>query len=200
MFLNLPKTLLKLFSWPKFDEGCWNYRMIPVHSRAESILPSRAKKNGKIVSDYFAVLAIILPLIWLLDTTSLTCEISCILYPNFEHFCPNNGQFFNVGDATASPASPCRMLMVRRNFARILPDLPEKTPKKLFMSIQAPLFSNQSRLAPFLLIFSGVCEGSQRFFPGFIGIGPDFMGFCPDFHQIKIFGVWPHASYTSDEE
>jgi len=86
----------------------------------------------------------------------------------------------------------------------ILPEFsqtcPKKTPKKLFMSIQAPLFSNQSMLAPFLLIFSGVCEGSQRFFPGFIGIGPDFMGFCPDFHQIKIFGVWLHASYTSDEE
>ena len=43
--------------------------MIPVHSRAVSILPSRAKKNGKIVLDYFSVfghyfavdLAIILP-------------------------------------------------------------------------------------------------------------------------------------------
>jgi len=36
--------------------------MIPVHSRAVSILPSGAKKNGKIASDYFAVdLVIILP-------------------------------------------------------------------------------------------------------------------------------------------
>jgi len=52
MFLILPKTLLKFFSWPKFDEGCWNYHMIPVHSRAVFILPSGAKKNGKIVSDY----------------------------------------------------------------------------------------------------------------------------------------------------
>jgi len=34
MFLILPKTLLKFFSWPKFDEGCWNYYMIPIHSRA----------------------------------------------------------------------------------------------------------------------------------------------------------------------
>jgi len=38
--------------------------MIPVHSRTVPILPSGAKKNGKIVSDYFAVLVIILPLIW----------------------------------------------------------------------------------------------------------------------------------------
>jgi len=68
MFLILPK---KLFSWPKFDEGFWNYHVIPVHSRAMSILPSGAKKNGKIVSDYFAVLAIILPLIWLLFCLSL---------------------------------------------------------------------------------------------------------------------------------
>jgi len=37
--------------------------MIPIHSRAVSILPSGAKKKGKIVSDYFAVLVIILPLI-----------------------------------------------------------------------------------------------------------------------------------------
>jgi len=40
--------------------------MIPVHSRAVFILPTGAKKNGIIVSDYFAVLAIIFPLIWLL--------------------------------------------------------------------------------------------------------------------------------------
>jgi len=49
MFLILPKTLLKFFSWPKFDEGCWNYHMIPVHSRVVFILPSGAKENGKIV-------------------------------------------------------------------------------------------------------------------------------------------------------
>jgi len=116
MFLISPKTLLKFYSWPKFDEGCWNYHMIPVHSRAVFILPSGAKENGKIVSDYFAVLAIILQLIWLIfylsfDTTSLTCECSCILCPNFENFCLNNGQFFSIGDATAFPASPCRTLM-----------------------------------------------------------------------------------------
>jgi len=46
-----------------------------------------------------------------MDTTSLTCECSCILCPNFETFCPNNGQFFGVGAATTSPASPCRTLM-----------------------------------------------------------------------------------------
>jgi len=92
--------------------------MIPVHSEAAFILPSEAKKNGKIVSDYFAVVAIILPLIWLLFCLSLenrhyliACECSCILCPNFENFCPNNGQFFSVGDATASPASPRRTLM-----------------------------------------------------------------------------------------
>jgi len=50
--------LLKFFSWPKFDEGCWNCHMILAHSRAVSILPSGSKKNGR----YFAVdLIIILP-------------------------------------------------------------------------------------------------------------------------------------------
>jgi len=43
--------------------------------------------------------------------TSLSCECSCILCPNFENFCPSNGQFVSVGDATASPASPSRTLM-----------------------------------------------------------------------------------------
>jgi len=38
-------------------------------------------------------------------------ECSCIFCPNFENFCPNNGQFFSFGDVTASPASPCRTLM-----------------------------------------------------------------------------------------
>jgi len=38
--------------------------MIPVNLRAMSSLPSGAKKNGKIVSDYFAAFSIILPLIW----------------------------------------------------------------------------------------------------------------------------------------
>ena len=46
-----------------------------------------------------------------MDTASLTCECSCILCPNVENFCPNIGQFFSVGDATTSPASPCRTLM-----------------------------------------------------------------------------------------
>jgi len=52
---------MNFFSWLKFDEGSWNYQMIPVHSRAVSILTSGAKKIGKIVLDYFAVMAIILP-------------------------------------------------------------------------------------------------------------------------------------------
>jgi len=43
-----------------------------------------------------------------IDTASLKCERSCIICPNVQNFCPNNGQFSSVGDATASP---CRTLM-----------------------------------------------------------------------------------------
>jgi len=50
---NFTQHGMNVFNWPKFDEGCWNYHMIPVHSRAVFILPSGAKKNGKIVLDYF---------------------------------------------------------------------------------------------------------------------------------------------------
>jgi len=60
---NFTQSLNEVFWLAKFDEDCWNYHMIPIHSRAVSILPSETKKNGKIVSYYFAVLAIILPLI-----------------------------------------------------------------------------------------------------------------------------------------
>ena len=106
--------------------------MIPVHSRAMFILPSGAKKNCKIVSDYFAVLAIFycwfgcyFALVWKIDTTSPACECSCILFPNFENFCLNNGQFFSVGAATASLASPCSTLMawtLKRKIVRWMVD------------------------------------------------------------------------------
>jgi len=118
MILISPKTWMNFFSWPKFDEGCWNYNMIPVHSRAMSILPSGAKKNGKRVFGYFAILAIILPLIWPLfclswenNTTTIICECSCIICPNVENVCPNNDKFYSVGNGIASPASPSHMLM-----------------------------------------------------------------------------------------
>jgi len=51
-------------------------------------------------------------LVWKIHTTSLACEYSCILCQNFENFWPKNGQFFSVGDATASSASLCRTLML----------------------------------------------------------------------------------------
>jgi len=147
MFLILPKTLLKFFGWPKFDEGYWNYHMIPVHSRAVFILPSGAKKNRKIVSDYFAVWSLLchwfgyyFASVWKMNTTSLTCECSCILCPNFENFCPNNGQFFSVGDVTASPAFPCRTLMTSGNHGSIWANFcsPSKTTKLVQVSIGLP--------------------------------------------------------------
>ena len=111
LFLILPKTLFKFFIWRNFDERCWNHQIIPVHSRAVFILPSGAKKNDKIVSEYFAVLDIILPLMWLLFWPSLENRHYLITYECSCTLCPNNGQYFSPGDATASPASTCRTLM-----------------------------------------------------------------------------------------
>jgi len=74
------------------------------------ILPSGAKKNGKIVSDYFAVdLVIFLPQFgkWTLPHLDVNVAVNFAQILNI--FCPNNGQFFSVGDATASP---CRTLML----------------------------------------------------------------------------------------
>jgi len=103
---------MNCFSWPKFGESCWNHHMIPVNSRAESNLPSGAKKEWqnslrlfcRWCGHYFA-------LVGKINTTSPTRECSCILCPNVEKFCPNNGQFFIFGDVTASPASPCHTIM-----------------------------------------------------------------------------------------
>jgi len=47
---NFSQTLNEVFNWPKIDEGCWNYQLIPFHLKAVSVLPSKAKKNGKMVS------------------------------------------------------------------------------------------------------------------------------------------------------
>jgi len=75
-------------------------------------------------------------LVWKIDATSLTCECSCILCPNFENFCPNNGQFFSVGDATASPASLCRTLVLV-----LIPHLIHKyTSDYMTMHDQSPAF------------------------------------------------------------
>jgi len=46
MFLILPKALMKFSKWPEFNEGCWNYQMIPIHIACFAI----RGKNGKIVS------------------------------------------------------------------------------------------------------------------------------------------------------
>jgi len=45
------------------------------------------------------------------DNASHKCESSCIICPNVQNFCPKHSQPPIVGDATASPASPCRTLM-----------------------------------------------------------------------------------------
>jgi len=47
-----------------------------------------------------------------IDTPSLQCECSRIICPNVQNFCRNNGQFSSVWDATTSPASPCRTLIL----------------------------------------------------------------------------------------
>ena len=73
--------------------------------KAVSILLTEAKKWQNSLSRGFAVDGKI-------DTTSLKYGCSCIICPNAENFCLNNGQFQNVGDATASAASPCCTLMV----------------------------------------------------------------------------------------
>jgi len=66
MFLILAKTLLQFFRWPKFDEGCWNSHMIPVHSKGSVYFAIRDKKDQtkkNAIRQKNGRLAIILPLI-----------------------------------------------------------------------------------------------------------------------------------------
>jgi len=110
-FLILPQTWITFFNWPKFDDGYWNSQMILVQE--VTILPlgtvcfaHRVKKEWQNnLSKAFAMDGNT-------DNTSLKCECSCTICPNIQKFCPKNGQFSIVGDATASPASPCRTLVV----------------------------------------------------------------------------------------
>jgi len=88
--------------------------MIPVHlkGRVCFVIKSNKERQNSLRSfcrfgHYFASVGEI-------DTASLTREYSYILCPNFENFCPNNGQFFSFRDATAFPASPCHTHMLHR--------------------------------------------------------------------------------------
>jgi len=118
MFLILPTTLLKFFSWPKFDE-VFGFITWFRFTQGQCLFCHQGQKGMAKLS------VVILPfcllfcrwfgyyfaLVWKIDTTSFICECSCIFCPNCENFCPNNGQFFNIGDANASPASPWCTLM-----------------------------------------------------------------------------------------
>jgi len=86
---------------------------------------------------------------------------------------------------------------VAKEFCPNSPNFPEKKSNKSHLQKKfnsgAIFFKSEHVGRHFCSNFQGVCEGSQRFFS-------DFMGFCPDFHQIKTFGnaVAPPASYASD--
>jgi len=90
---------------------------------------------------------------------------------------------------------------MRRNFARILPNLPKKyfkrsdLQKKLFMSIREPLFSNQSMLAA---IFAQIFRKFSKVLRDFAWILWDFVRI---FIKSKLLGCsfipCTPASYTS---
>ena len=88
-------------------------------------------------------------------------------------------------------------LVVRRIFSRISPNLPEK----VFVQLLPTNFLPQRSLRPFFGVTSKTVlhvflyktwapffEVKQFWAP----LLPDFQGFCPDFQQIKTFGVRLH--------
>ena len=116
-------------------------------------------------------------------------------------FCPI--QAFSVievtiQDSLASVISvgAVKFFGVRRNFARILPNLPEKYFKISDLQKKAFHVNSGSMRSPkkcsschfgrhFCSDFLGVLECSQRF-------SPDFMGFCRIFSKSKFLGVRLH--------
>jgi len=88
--------------------------MIPVHLKGRVCFVMKSKKEWQNTLRSFCRFGHYFASTREIDTASLTRECSCILCPNVEYFCTNNGQFFSFGDATASPASPCHTLMLHR--------------------------------------------------------------------------------------
>ena len=77
--------------------------------------------------------------------------------------------------------------MVRRNFARILPDLPEKNSKKaLHVNSGAIIFKSKHVGAIFAYIFRGLWRFSE-IFPGFHRNWPGFYGILPGFSPNQNF-------------
>jgi len=102
---------MNFFNGPKFGESCWNYHVIAVHLRTV-YFATRDKKEWQNSLPFLPLFCrwfcYYFALVGKIDTTSLARECRCILCPNIENFCQNNGQFLSIGDATASP---CRTLM-----------------------------------------------------------------------------------------
>jgi len=96
MFLILSKTWITFFNWPKFDEGCWNSKMILV--KEVSILPSgsvyfavRSKKNDKIVS------AKLLPLMTTQTLPHLNVNVAVQFAQIFKIFARKMANFPSLG-------------------------------------------------------------------------------------------------------
>jgi len=107
MFLILPKTLLKLFSGP----NCMKAAGITTwyqFTQGQCLFGHQGQKEWQRFGHYFSVDLVIICLSLENRHYLIACECSCTLCPNLENFFSNNGQFFSVGHATASP---CRMLM-----------------------------------------------------------------------------------------
>jgi len=78
--------------------------MIPVHSRSMFILLAGAKKNGKIVSDYFANLRLFcrwfgcyFASFWKIDTTSLHVNVAVYFAQIFKIFARIKANFSALG-------------------------------------------------------------------------------------------------------
>jgi len=114
--LDDTQLLLIYFNVSNFTQNLNEFLVRPNFMKAVGITTRSSSLKGSV---YFAIrgkkkyqnslrlfcrLGHCFALVGNIDTTSLTRECTCILFPN-------NGQFFSFRDATASPASPCRTLM-----------------------------------------------------------------------------------------
>ena len=121
MFLILPKTLLKFFSWPKFHDGCWNYH--DSSSLKDSVyFAIRGKKEWPLFWPLFCPwFGYYFGSVWGIDTTSLHVNVAVYFAQILKMFARIMANFSALG-MRPQPLHPnaVRLCLLILNIWRIL--------------------------------------------------------------------------------
>ena len=96
MFPNLPKTWMKVFSWPKFEKAVAITTWFQF-SQGQFLFHCQGQKEWQNSLRLFCRFGHYFALVGKIDTTPLTCECSCILCPNVENLARIMANFSALG-------------------------------------------------------------------------------------------------------